>query len=193
VQGLEGNITQAENHLDELNARLERRRHELEMERLCTIGDVQHLGRAWALPHPERQSPGIAPMVRDEEIEKIAVRVAMEHERAQGWVVESVETESRGYDLLSRKPHPSEPGAFVAARFLEVKGRAGVGEVALSANEYRTAQRFGDDFWLYVVFDCATTPSLKAIKNPAKLGWEPVVRVEQYHVTATKILEAVGE
>ena len=103
LPGLEGNIAQAESHLDELNARLERRRHELEMERHCTIGDVHHLGCAWVLPHPERHSPGIAPMVRDEEIEKIAVRVAMEHERAQGWVVESVETESRGYDLLSRE------------------------------------------------------------------------------------------
>ena len=163
------------------------------MERHCTIGDVRDLGRAWALPHPERLSPGIAPMVRDEEIEKIAVRVAMEHERALGWVVESVETESRGYDLLSRKPHPSEPGVFVAARFLEVKGRAGVGEVALSANEYRTAQRLGDDFWLYVVFDCAATPSLKTIQNPSKLGWKPVVRVEQYHVPARMILEAAGE
>jgi hypothetical protein len=132
-------------------------------------------------------------MVRDEEIEKIAVRVAMEHERSLGWVVESVETESRGYDLLSRKPHPTEPGVFVAARFLEVKGRAGVGEVGLSANEYRTAQRLGDDFWLYVVFDCATVPTLKTIQNPSKLGWEPVVRVEQYHVTARMILEAADE
>ncbi len=193
LPGLEGNITLAESHLDELNGRLERRRAELEMERHCTIGDVRHLGRAWALPHPERLSPGIAPMVRDEEIEKIAVRVAMEHERSLGWVVESVETESRGYDLLSRKPHPTEPGVFVAARFLEVKGRAGVGEVALSANEYRTAQRLGEDFWLYVVFNCATTPSLNTIQDPARLGWEPVVRVEQFYVTAKVILEAAGE
>jgi superfamily II DNA or RNA helicase len=193
LPGLEGNIAQAESHLDELNARLERRRRELEMERHCTIGDVHPLGRAWVLPHPERNSPGIAPMVRDEEIERIAVQVAMEYERAQGWVVESVETESRGYDLLSRKPHPSEPGVFVAARFVEVKGRAGVGEVALSANEYRTAQRLGDDFWLYVVFDCGTTPSLNTIQNPATLGWEPVVRVEQYHVAAKAILEAARE
>jgi hypothetical protein len=132
-------------------------------------------------------------MVRDEEIERIAVGVAMDHERAQGWIAESVETESRGYDLLSRKPHPTEPGVFVAARFIEVKGRAGVGEVALSANEYRTAQRLGDDFWLYVVFDCATKPSLKPIRNPAILGWEPVVRVEQYHVAARAILEATIE
>jgi len=35
-----------------------------------------------------------------------------------------------------------------------VKGRAGVGVVALSENEYRTAQRLKADYWLYVVFNC---------------------------------------
>ncbi len=190
VTGLEGNIAQAEGHLDELNARLERRRQELEMERHCSIGDVQHMGCAWVLPHPERNAPSIAPMVSDPEIEKIAIRVAMEHERARGWVVESVEDENRGYDLLSKKPHPSEPGVFVQARFIEVKGRAGTGEVALTVNEYRTAQRLGEDFWLYVIFDCATRPALNAIQDPAKLGWEAVVRVEHYHVSAKAILEA---
>ncbi|AKT42527.1 protein NO VEIN domain-containing protein [Chondromyces crocatus] len=190
IPAIEGNIKQAEDHLDELNARLERRRHELEMERHCMIGDVQHLGRAWVLPHPDREAPNIAPMVSDPVIEKIAVQVAIDHERALGWVVESVENENRGYDLLSKRPHPSEPGVFVQARFIEVKGRSGTGEVALTANEYRTAQRLGDDYHLYVVFDCATTPKLNTIQNPAKLGWEPVVKVEHYHVTAKAILEA---
>ena len=32
-------------------------------------------------------------------------------------------------------------------RFIEVKGRAGVGEIALSENEYRTAQRLKGDYW----------------------------------------------
>lgn len=190
IPGLEGNIAQAESHVDELNARLEGRRQELDMERHCTIGDVQHMGRAWVLPHPERETPRFAPMVRDDEIEKIAVRVATEYEEARGWVVASVENENRGYDLLSRRPHPTEPGVFIAARFVEVKGRAGVGEVALSGNEYRTAQRLVDDYWLYVVFDCASSPDLRIIQNPAKLGWEVVVRVEQYHVAAKAILEA---
>lgn len=188
IPGLEGNIAQADAHLEELNARLERRRSELDMERHCTIGDVQHVGRSWVLPHPERATPGNAPMVRDEEIERIAVREAIAHEERLGWVVESVESENRGYDLLSKRPHPSEPGVYSAARFIEVKGRAGVGEVALSANEFRTAQRLGGDYWLYVVFDCGAAPKLNAIKNPATLGWEPIVRVEHYHVGASDIL-----
>ncbi|MDP1916003.1 MAG: DUF3883 domain-containing protein, partial [Myxococcales bacterium] len=193
IPGLEGNIAQADAHLEELNTRLESRRADLEMERHCTIGDLHHVGRAWVQPHPERSTPGIAPMVRDEEIERIAVREAIAHEEALGWVVESVETENRGYDLLSKKPHPTEPGVFVTARFIEVKGRAGVGEVALSSNEYRTAQRLVDDYWLYVVFDCGSSPKLNAIQNPAKLGWEPIVHVEHYHVGAKAILEAARE
>ena len=82
---------------------------------------------------------------------------------------------------------------FTAGRFIEVKGRAAVGEVALSANEYRTAQRLSDDYWLYVVFDCGATPQLNAIQNPATLGWETIVRVEHYHLNAKAILEAACE
>jgi hypothetical protein len=74
VPGLEGNIAQAEAHLDELNNRLEGRRAELAMERHLAIGDIEHLGCAWVLPHPQRTSPGFVPMVRDEEIERIAVQ-----------------------------------------------------------------------------------------------------------------------
>ena len=40
------------------------------MERHCTIGDVQHLGRAWALPHPDRLVPWHCADGTDEEIEK---------------------------------------------------------------------------------------------------------------------------
>ena len=95
--------------------------------------------------------------------------------------------------MISALPEKWSFATFVTARFIEVKGRAGVGEVALSANEYRTAQRLGDDYWLDVVFDCGSSPKLNAIRNPAKLGWEPIVHVEHYHVGAKAILEAARE
>src|SRR6185437_3423244 len=88
VPGLEGNIALAEAHLDELNNRLENRRAGLRNEKQCTIGDIQHLGRSWVLPHPERKAPGIAPMVRDEEIERIAVELVRRYEEERGWIVE---------------------------------------------------------------------------------------------------------
>ena len=160
------------------------------MERHCTIADITHLGRAWVLPHPERHSAALAPMVRDDEIERIAVRAAREHEEARGWVVENVEAENRGFDLISRRPHPEDPKTFVEVRFIEVKGRAGVGEIALTRNEYQTAERLKADFWLYAVFNCGSTPELCTVQDPARLDWEPVVTVEHYRTTAQAVRRA---
>jgi len=183
-------IKQAEDRIDELNGRLERRLNELAQEEQCSIGGVELVGSAWVLPHPERLNPSIQPMVRDDDIERIAVDAVIAHENARGWVVESVEKDNKGFDLISRLPHPEDPKTAIQVRFIEVKGRAGVGEVALTGNEYHTAERLKNDFWLYVVFNCSSTPKIHIVQNPAKLGWEPIVRVEHYHVGANAILEA---
>ncbi|MEP6518957.1 protein NO VEIN domain-containing protein [Microcoleus vaginatus] len=188
--GLDGRIKQMEDRLFELNGRLETRRDELEKERSCTIADIQHHGRAWVLPHPERTSPEMAAMVSDREIERIAVEAVIAYEEARGWLVVSVEKENRGFDLISRKPHPEDPSTAIAVRFIEVKGRSRVGEVALTTNEYKTAERLKKDYWLYVVFNCASTPEVRPIQDPVQLGWEPLVKIEHYHVDAEKILEA---
>jgi len=190
--GLDGRLKQSEDRLDELNARLERRREELQQERQCTIGDIEPIGRAWVLPHPDRTSPGIAPMVRDEEIERLAVEAVIAYEQARGWQVESVESENRGFDLISRRLHPEDPKTAVEVRFIEVKGRAGVGEVALTTNEYKTAERLKKDYWLYVVFNCGGSPEIKVINDPARLGWQPIVKVEHYHVGAQEIIAAAS-
>lgn len=183
-------LKRSEEKLEELNHRRESRLEDLDKERHCTIADVQHRGRAWVLPHPERRNPQIAPMVRDEEIERIAVEAAIAHEKARGWEVESVEEENRGFDLISRRPHPEDPKTAIEVRFIEVKGRATVGEVALTANEYKTAERLKKDYWLYVVFNCATAPQAHLVQDPARLGWEPIVKIEHYHVGAEMILAA---
>lgn len=187
---LAANIKTTEDRIDELNARLERRREELQQEQRCTITEIHHHGRAWVLPHPERTSPGIAPMVRDEEIERIAVEAVKAHEEERGWKVESVEKDNRGFDLISRKPHPEDPQTAIEVRFIEVKGRSAIGEVALTTNEYKTAERLKKDYWLYAVFNCASTPQIQIIQDPSRLGWEPLVKIEHYHVDAETILRA---
>ncbi len=192
IPGLDGLIAQAEQHLDDLNNRLERRRRELDLEQHCAVADIKHLGRAWALPHPERNSPKLAAMVRDDQVERIAVELAIQHERDRGWEVESVESENRGFDLISRRPHPEDPKTFIEVRFIEVKGRAGVGVVALSENEYRTAERLAGDYWLYVAFNCAGTPELHTVRNPARLGWQPIVTVEHYQLSPQTLMDAGG-
>jgi len=178
-------LQEASRRLDDLNDRLERRREELGRQRQYTLADVTHLGSAWVLPHPERDT-ALGRMVADPQVERMAIEVAMRHEREHGREPESVEAENRGFDLLSRDPTTS------LVRFIEVKGRAGTDAVALTANEFRTAERLREDYWLYVVFDCARTPRLVLVHDPARLAWEPVVQVAHYEATAGAIEEAGG-
>ena len=191
-QPVAANLKQTEDRIDELNARLEGRRAELQQERECMMGDIQHLGKAWVLPHPDRESPKIAPMVSDPEIERIAVQFVIKHEEAEGRVVESVEKDNRGFDLISRKPHPEDPKTAIDVRFIEVKGRSDVGEIALTSNEYNTAKRLKKDYWLYVVFHCATQPSLNILRDPSTLDWQPVTKIEQYRLRQDSIARPVA-
>lgn len=191
--GIQGQIAQVEQRLDDLNNRLEIRLSDLERERECTITDVRHIGRAWVVPHPERDSPDVKNLRSDDEVENIAVQKAIEYEEARGWHVESVEADNRGFDLISRKPHPEDPDTAVDVRFIEVKGRAITGEVLLSTNEHRTAERLKNDYWLYVVFNCATEPEIHTVNDPAALGWKPIVKIEHYHVGPQSIKEAASE
>ena len=190
-QPLAANIKQTEDRIDELNARLENRRAELERERECMIGDIHHVARAWVLPHPERNTPQMAAMVSDPEIERIAVQFAIKHEESQGRVVESVEKDNRGFDLISRRPHPEDPKTAIDVRFIEVKGRSDTGDIALTSNEYNTAKRLKKDYYLYIVLHCATAPSLNIFQDPAILDWQPIVKVEHYRLRQDSIKHPV--
>ena len=190
-QGLDGRMKQLDDRSFELNGRLEQRREELQQEASCAITDIHHHGRAWVLPHPERSSPEIAPMVADDEIEKIAIQTVIEYETARGWQVMSVEKENRGFDLISRQPDSGDPLKASLVRFIEVKGRANIGEVALTTNEYKTAARLKRDYWLYVVFNCALSPEVHTIQDPVKLDWQPYVKIEHYQLKAEDLLGGI--
>jgi len=187
---LAANIAQCKSRLDELTDRLNRRLAELDQEWQCMLGDVQRLACAWVLPHPDRSTPTLRPMVRDEQVERIAIQAVIAYEEAHGRQVENVEAQNRGFDLISRRPHPEDPATAMEVRFIEVKGRCGVGQVALTAHEYKTAQRLGHDYWLYVVFHCEGTPQVHPIRHPARLGWKPVLKVDHYCVDPPEILAA---
>lgn len=181
--GLEGRIKQAEDRVDELSLRLQTRRRELAQQKQCVISAIRHVGRAWVLPHPERNDARLAPMRRDDEVERIAVDVATRALEDEGYIVESVESQNLGYDLKARKPHPEDSKTFVDIRFVEVKGRSFTGDIALTQNEYKTAERLRKDYWLYIVYQCGTdNPELVIHNDPATLTWEPVVTVEHYRL-----------
>lgn len=88
----------------------------------------------------------------------------------------SVEEDNCGWDVTSL-----DDGQV--ARYIEVKGRAGRGGVALTPNEWIKSQRFGKDYWLYVVVNCKSNPQLHLIQDPAsKLSPKEEVSVVRYMV-----------
>lgn len=83
------------------------------------------------------------------------MRVCLTYEQAQGREPQDVSLENLGYDIRS------------SDRYIEVKGRAGVGPVVLTPNEWIAARRLGAHYWLYIVTEALTSPRLHLIQNPA--------------------------
>jgi hypothetical protein len=138
-------------------------RRELE---LVAPDEIRFLAHALVVPPQDPQDK----KRHDQEVERIAVRVAWGFEESRGFAVKDVSTpelallvglEARpGFDLLARHPCGEE-------RAIEVKGRAGTGDVELTENEWARACNLRDRYWLYVVFDCATAhPRLLRIQDP---------------------------
>ncbi|MDI6709990.1 MAG: helicase-related protein [Bacillota bacterium] len=133
---------------------------------LIEPAEVQFLAHALVVPSPDPEDR----MRHDRDVERIAVRVAWGFEEGRGCTVKDVSTpeaavlagleERPGFDLLSRHPEGEE-------RAIEVKGRAGVGDVELSENEWARACNLRDRYWLYVVYDCASArPRLLRVRDP---------------------------
>ena len=121
------------------------------------------------------------------EIERIGMEVAMAYERQHGRQPEDVAAENLGYDVRSVEQRPN---GSVSYRYIEVKARAEAGPVALTKNEWFKAQRFGDDYYLYVVLNAAKEPRLYIIQNPAaRLKPEEMVEV-RYKIPLEAILGA---
>jgi len=173
---IQGNRAKEEARRSDLAQRLADRLSEIEQERHLSETPPEILGVAAILPMPAPAIGGIAGMRNDPEVEAIAVEVAKRHEVGEGRKPVSVEEENCGWDLTSLAGGEVE-------RYIEVKGRAGVGDVALTPNEWIKAQRFGDQYWLYVVVNCKTNPELHLIQNPAaKLTPKEEVSVVRYIV-----------
>jgi SNF2 family DNA or RNA helicase len=128
----------------------------------------------------------------DEDVEALAVRLAGAFEQEAGAVVQDVSTPplalaagltpNPGFDLLATR----RGGERLA---IEVKGRAGTGEVELTENEWVQACNHRHRYWLYVVFDCATPcPRLVRVQDPfGKLLVRARTRVV---IAASEILDA---
>jgi len=157
---------------EELLARKERLQTLIKQEVALTSKPPRILGMAHIIPQPQPT----AGMHTDPEVEAIAMSTAIAYEREQGRMPEDVSAENLGYDLRSR-------AADGATRYIEVKGRAHTGPIAMTPNEWLMAQRMGDDYWLYVVEHCRRAPQLHIVRNPAAvLKAEECVEVVRYIV-----------
>jgi superfamily II DNA or RNA helicase len=173
---LQGNRAKEEARRTELSLRLKDRLAEIEQERHLSEKPPEVVGVALILPPPRELVAGMEGMESDPQIEHIAVEVAKQYELGEGRKPISVEEENCGWDLTSLA------GGQVA-RYIEVKGRAGEGGVALTPNEWIKAQRFAKDYWLYVVVNCRARPELFLIQDPAsKLSPREEVSVVRYMV-----------
>ena len=157
--------TSRNRHLAELQAEPERIR----------VGEVEILVHALVVPVQDTEE-----LERyDADVETIAVEVATGYEANFGAEVTDVSkpelarraglADWPGFDLKSR--HPSDADGHTEERAIEVKGRAGSGNIEMTENEWARACNLRDDYWLYVVFDCATPrPRLVRVCDPfAKL------------------------
>ena len=150
-----------------LNAVRGRRLAELDAEvENVRAGEFEFLAHALVVPESD---PDTVEQF-DLQVEKVAMEVAASFEESRGARVQDV---SRP-DLARRVGLPDWPGFDIlslhpgaATRNIEVKGRARAGAVEISDNEWAAACNLRGDYWLYVVFDCATPhPRLVRVRDP---------------------------
>lgn len=157
---------------------------------LIGVGPVEFLAHVLVRPAANDEES----MHYDAEVERVAMELVMAHERALGARVQDVHspelsllaglnTPWPGFDVLSHRPDGKR-------RCIEIKGRARLGNIHISTNEWAAAANRRDDYWLYAVFDCASAaPRMVAVQDPfAKL----VEKAAGFDLNAHDIL-AAGE
>jgi superfamily II DNA or RNA helicase len=176
LQGAEGRLAQAEERAKALQERRDRRMKQLVQERSLTLQAVERITSVLVLPHPEREAPDVRGMRPNPETEATAMRVVIEYEQSQGRKVDDVHEKNLGYDITSVNTTTGE------LRLIEVKGLAGdTGTIVLTPNEIRVAQDRRDCYWLYIVTNCGTEPTMQEpVRDPAQFRWREVSKVQHY-------------
>ena len=123
-------------------------------------------------------------MQRDEEVERLAMDFVLDYEQKVGRKAEDVSKENIGFDIKS----VDQDGNI---RYIEVKGRASIGPISLSQNEWFKAHRLKDNYYLYVVWNAKNQMNRKIleIKNPAHNLDIQEKEVVRYVVSSEEIME----
>ena len=148
-------------------------------EQVLRMQTPNYLGAIRVLPSAKKSA-----IIRStKEIEQIGMETAMAHERKAGRTPEDVSAENLGFDIRSTDPAGVK-------QYIEVKARAGLGEVTLTQNEWFKAQQFKSDYFLYVILNAATQPQLYIIQNPAEQTHpEEKIEAVRYRISLDQITE----
>lgn len=149
-----------------------------EMEQMVQVSPKapEILGCAYVVPLSQMEYEQHYGMKRDDEVEAIAMEVAMKYEFSRERIPTDVSADNLGYDIRS-------VNKLDLKRYIEVKGRSGMDGVMLSENEMNRLAQLADFAWLYIVVHCKSTPQLFRIQNPAKnLTFEQRSKGVQYYL-----------
>lgn len=121
--------------------------------------------------------------------EWVAMRHVTEHLRGEGWDVDDVHTEGRGYDLEARR--------YSQVRAVEVKGVRGPASstgVRMTGNEMLIATQHRKNYWLYVVDRCEDGVGrfFGAYEDPATLFGTDMVGDAIFRVPGSSLESAPG-
>ena len=139
-------------------------------------------------------------MKRNAESRLLQDGMATRYEREQDREPEDVSARNLGFDIRScpAKPTPTPPSTSSGQasqegniRYIEVKARAGIGAVSLTKNEWFIAERFQDDYYLYVVLNAARKPELTIVQNPAK-HLQPEQKIDVRYIVSVDEIRNVG-
>jgi len=149
--------------LESLYYRLEQRRRDLQFEKKVFVADVQLIGSALVLPHPDFGKSAS----RRAAARAAALKEAGSLEQMQGRHPTDLSPEDdRGFDILSSGPKDSD------ARYIAVAGGVGDGPVLLKPSYYTMAQHLQQDYWLYAVLGCSDSNCrCVTLQNITRLQW----------------------
>ncbi len=187
-------LTRIKRRQRDLDERLDRALHIIRREpELIAPEDVDFIAHALVVPSTDPAEREW----REANVEQIAMDLAKAFEDGEGAEVTFVHTpelarsaglpDHPGYDLLSIGPDNRR-------RCIEVKGRAGAGEVEITDNEWARACNLRQEYWLYVVYHCGgPTPQLVRVQDPfGSLLVRPFSRTRSVERTFRSAVETGG-
>ncbi len=146
----------ARRRVDELTARLEQRKTELEALKNVVSSTPVVMGGALVIPqgllaHRKGETQFSVDAEARSRVERIAMNAVMDAERSFGFEVKDVGAEKCGWDVTSR-PTPNADGSIREDRHIEVKGRVkGQNTITVSRNEIIYGLNQADKFMLAIV------------------------------------------